>query len=181
MNIKFFLLMLLSSLYWAIPSYGADITHTYSWDSGEGSGVYYRVNNKDSLQNFFAEISHSKDGRQRLYFYKLDLDVFVVPENIKSLQDSNRMLSSFLKIDPTTTTMVFNGQAIKMTLFSEKYYKSQKSYSYFTPETEAGHTYLVNIFKKSNSPIKVEYKDLTLYIPSKGFTKKWNSNGGDAI
>lgn len=180
MNVNYSLLVLLTSLFCVTPSYAADITDTYSWDSGEGSGVYYRVNNKDSLQNFYAEVGHSKDGQQRLYFYELDLDVFIVPDDIKSRQNTSYLMSR-LNSTPTSITMVFNGQAVKMSKFTKTYYETQKNYYYSTPETEKGHAYLVNLFKKAESPIKIEYRDQTFYIPSKGFTKKWNSNGGDAI
>lgn len=180
MNINYSLLVLLTSLFFVTPSYAVDITDTYSWDSGEGSGVYYRVNNKDSLQKFYAQINHSKDGQQRLYFYNLDLDVLVVPEDIESRKKySFPSLSS--NRNPITTTMVFDGQAIKMNRFYEIYYETQKYYSYYTPATEAGHTYLVNLFKKARSPIKIQYNDQTFHIPSKGFTRIWNSSGGDAI
>ncbi len=177
MNIKGVSLILLSSLYCATPGYTANITDTYSWDSGEGSGVYYRENNKASLQNFYAQVNHSKNGKQRLYFYSLDLDVFVVPEDIKIREMMNHLDS----ISNRATIMVFNGQAIKMNIFTETYYKTQKNYYYYTPETEQGHNYVVNLFKKSTSPVKIEFRDKTFYIPSQGFTKTWNSNGGNAI
>lgn len=60
MNINYSLLVLLTSLFFVTPSYAVDITDTYSWDSGEGSGVYYRVNNKDSLQNFMLKLTTLK-------------------------------------------------------------------------------------------------------------------------
>lgn len=187
MNIKKNLLIILTIFCYSIPSYAVNIINTYSWDSDEYSGVNYRVDNKNSTQSFYAQISHSKDGEQRLYFYNIDSDVFVKPEYMKLRSDRENMLSSIrasndMKKRPTTTvTMVFNGQAVKMTQIMESYFETQKTYFYFTADTEKGHNYLINLFKKSKSPIKVEYRDQTFLIPSDGFTKKWNSNGGNAI
>lgn len=185
MKTKYFPLIALTALSYAAPSYAVDVINTYSWDDGDKSGVDYTVSSTDSTRIFYATISHSENGDQRLYFYDIDSDVFVVPEYKRSSKlDSNTsiMLEMMRKPYPiTTVTMVFNGQAIKMTKFTERVSTTDKNYYYFTPETEKGHNHLINLFKKSQSSIKLQYLSETFFIPSKGFTKKWNSTGGDAI
>lgn len=181
MKVKCFLLIILTTLFYAIPSYAVDVIDTYSWDSSKDSGVNYRGYNKDSIKSFYASINHSKDGEQRLYFYDIDSDVFVTPDYLKSSPNMRYLMSATTKSSTDTVTMIFNGQAVKMNKFTEVYYTTQKYYYYFTPETDKGHNYLINIFKKSQSPIKVEYLGEKFLIPSKGFTKKWNNKGGDAI
>lgn len=190
MNIRFFLLIILTSLCYSMPSYAVDVISKSSWDSGEGAGISYKHSN-GTTNMFLGEISHSKDGEQRLYFYSINSDVYVIPEYIKSMSDKHLMdmqIREFQRKErtkynsTTTTTMVFNGQAVKMTSFLETYDKSQKIYFYYTPETEQGHAYLINLFKKSKSPIKiVRSNGETLFFPSDGFTKVWNSNGGNAL
>lgn len=111
-------------------------------------------------------VQHDKYGEQRFY-----IDTFNPSDNAKC--------STYSKTE--ITTMTFNGQAVKMTKFCGKFVDSDVTYYYYTPNTEKGHLFIINLFKTSTAPIELVINGETLYVPVKGFTKVWNSAGGNAI
>lgn len=174
-------MLFLSIVLLAAPSYATTIISVTSWESGEGSAyVFYKKDGSDTKRAFYSSVGHSKEGEQRIYF-NIDNDFST---SINEYANPSSPLYSFHLRNtskPNSKTMVFDGQAVKMVGFSKTYADTYNSYYSYTPETNKGHAYLINLFKKATSPIKVEFDGETIYFPVKGFTKKWNTTGGDAI
>lgn len=174
-------ILFLSMVLLAAPSYATTIVSVTSWDSsGEGAYVFYKKDGSDTDRVFSSEISHSKSGEQRIYFsidnnFRTSINEYA--NSYSPLYSLNLRSTS----KPISKTMVFDGQAVKMSGFSKVYGDTKNSYYSYTPETSKGHAYLINLFKQATSPIKVEFDGETIYLPVKGFTKKWNTTGGDAI
>ena len=121
------------------------------------------------INKFFdAQVSHSLVGHQRLYFQ----DYYY---------NTNKNICKYESSIPSSTTMIFNGQAVKMARWCRKFTVTGQYYYSFTPETDRGYFYVVNLFKTSTSPVKIQFNDDTFYFPVRGFTKAWNSAGGNAI
>lgn len=113
-----------------------------------------------------VSIKHAKNGEQRFY-----IDPYNNGDDAKCNIYST----------PDITAMTFNGQAVKMTRFCNKFSDTNVTYYLYTPSTEKGHSFIINLFKTSTTPVELGFNDDTLYIPVKGFTKVWNSAGGNAI
>lgn len=166
--IKLFVLLPLSS-FLAVPAIATEIEDHGSWaQMGDGSAwVKYNSAYSDESELLEAEINHSRSGEQRLYF--------------SDFSSKGSQICKYQSQIPTNITMSFNGQAVQMSRWCKKYIDSNNYYFDFTPKTERGHSYVVNLFRVSTSPIKIQYDNETLYFPVMGFTKAWNSAGGDAI
>jgi hypothetical protein len=152
-----------------MPSHSTGFQTPFSWsqrDNGSAA-VIYTSDYSDDAKYFESEISHSKSGSQRLYF-----DDYYI---------SNLNTCNYQTTVPDNTTIVFNGQAVKMLRWCKKFGDADKYYYSLTPETDRGHSYVVNLFKVASSSIKIQYNNDTLYFPVTGFTKAWNSAGGNAI
>ena len=166
--IKLLAPLLISGLF-AMPSHATQIEDSLSWaDLDNGSAaIKYSSDYEDETKYFEAEITHSTSGEQRLYF-----------RDHSSLGD---YICSYENSIPESTAMTFNNQAVKMLRWCIKYTDSQSYYLSYTPDTDRGHTYVVNLFKTALLPIKIQYNNETLRFPVTGFTKAWNSGGGNAI
>ena len=174
--------LLVVSFSLAAPSYATIIEDTYPWNSETSSAnVLYKSSGNDSLKSFSLFIDHSKSGEQRLYF-EVDYNFTLVTAPPNETRARVVQLTSVLYPEKRlSTVMVFNGQAIKMGGHSQKYADTRNTYYSYTPETVAGHAYLVNLFKKSKLPIKVDFAGDKLLVPVVGFTKIWNNQGGNAL
>lgn len=111
-------------------------------------------------------VSHSKNGAQRFYISSYNTD-------------SNDRCNTYSR--PDTSTMNFNGQAVKMDRFCIKFADSNNTYYSYTPATDKGHLFVINLFKTSTARIELTFDGDALYVPVQGFTKIWNSAGGNAI
>lgn len=128
--------------------------------------TYRKDYDSDSvIRGISASIDHSKSGKQKIYISPYDLG-------------HNDKCNTYTY---DTTTMTFNGQAIKMDKFCSNFADSNNTYYYYTPSTEKGHQFVVDLFKTSKAPIKLTFNGNTVYMPVKGFTRMWNSAGGNAI
>ena len=150
-------------------SYATEIEDFMSWvQLGNGAAwIKYTSNYGDETKILASEISHSKSGGQRLYFseyYAADINICKYKTTV-----------------PDSTTMIFDGQAVKMSRWCSKFGNSNDYYFSLTPETERGHNYVVNLFKIATSPIEIQFNNEKTYFPVIGFTKAWNSAGGNAI
>ena len=150
-------------------SYATEIEDFMSWAQMANGNAWIKYNNgySDESKILTAEISHSQLGKQRLYFADS------VYEGSSSCKYESIVSSS--------TTMIFNGQAVKMSSWCKKYNDTGNYYYILTPTTEQGHNYVINLFKIAISPINIQYNNETMYFPVIGFTKAWNSAGGNAI
>lgn len=139
-------------------------------DLAEKKNAYVTYKRDYDPYGFYRSISlsveHSINGEQRFY---------ITPY----VTDSNARCNLYTV---GTTTMTFNDQAVKMNRFCNSYAdaKNVTHYSY-SPATERGHQFVVNLFKTSIVPVKLTFDGDTLYVPVEGFTKVWNSAGGNAI
>ena len=77
--------------------------------------------------------------------------------------------------------MTFNAQAVKMNRYCYDYDDVSESYYVYTPATDKGHSYVVNLFKSSSDPVKLIFDGEVLYVPVTGFSEAWNNAGGEAI
>lgn len=179
--------LFLASMVLAAPSYATTIEEVLPWDmESSKASVFYKNDSSENTRLLSTSISHSKDGKQRLYF-EVDYDFTTIITPSVSREESSGSIAMRLYFDsrtvstPSSTIMIFNGQAIKMLGFTKKYSDTNNTYYSYTPETIVGHNYLVNLFKKSASPIEVDFQGDKIYIPVIGFTKIWNNRGGNAI
>lgn len=140
-----------------------------SWiANNDGSaGVVYSNDYSDDIRVLEAEVSHSERGYQRLYFSDFYFD--------------NLNVCTYSTSIPSSTTIIFNQQAVKMLRWCKKFDDTDQYYFLYTPETDQGESHIINLFKRATSPIEIKYNNETLYFPVIGFTKAWNSAGGDAI
>lgn len=151
-------------------SFATTIMKTAPWGSikgGLGAGVYYIPEYGNEPKYFDATVSHSKSGAQRIYFTEL----YAGSANICNYETNYS----------TTITMIFNGQAVKMMRWCKKFKSSNHYYYDYTPATNHGDNYVINLFKKSTAPIKIQIDNDTIFFPVLGFTRVWNSAGGNAI
>lgn len=161
---------LILSLTFSLNSYAATTIVTTPWgqaSGGFGASVTYTSDYGLELRVFEASVSHSKAGEQRLYF--------------SSAYFGDNNVCSYESNYATSTTLVFNGQAVKMSRWCRKFSDANKYYYSYTPETERGHRYVVNLFRTSVSPVSVKLDNDLLSLPAIGFTRIWNSAGGNAI
>ncbi|MEZ9710910.1 hypothetical protein [Vibrio breoganii] len=134
--------------------WGTDNSTLYFWgyDSGEYRGV-----------SIF--IAHSSIGEQRLY-----IEHMVSDENTCTPHS-----------DISTSVVSFNGQPVKFTTFCKQFSDSKKWYQSMTPETENGANFVFNAFKNASATVSVKISAYTFDATAKGFTRAWNSAGGNAL
>lgn len=151
-----------------LPSF-AETIETYDWgtiNGGFGASVQY-TEYSDESKSFDALVGHSASGYQRIYF--------------ANYYDEDRNICSSTTSYPTTATIIFDDQAVKMSRWCKKFDDVDQYYYQYTPETDRGDSYVINLFKRATLPIKIHIDGETLYFPVMGFTKAWNNAGGDAI
>ena len=164
-----FLSPLLISVILIMPSHSTGFQMPFSWterDNGSAA-VIYTSDYDDNPKYFESEIGHSRSGQQSIYFR----NYYVESMNTFSYQNSL----------PNNTTMVFSGQAVKMLSWCKKFADTDHYYLELTPATERGDNYVINLFKIATSSIEIIYDNETINFPVTGFTKAWNSAGGNAI
>lgn len=175
----------LVSLVLVTPSYATTITSVSPWSTETSdSYVFYKSDGSNNKKVFSTSVRHSAEGKQRLYFdfdYNFVLDINPSASIGDKYSAINLYLSSRRVSTPSSTVMIFNRQAIKMSGYAKTYTDTDNTYTSYTPETVAGHNYLINLFKKSTSPIEVEFQGDKIYLPVIGFTKVWNDYGGNAL
>ena len=152
-----------------IPSHATETQMLFSWlDADDNSAfVGYKSDNNTESKFLEANISHSESGEQKLYF--------------RDLSSTGNRLCQQESTVPDVTTMKFNGQAVKMSRWCKQYSYSSNYYIYLTPTTEIGHQYVVDLFKKSLTPINIQFNSESISFPVTGFTNAWENAGGDAI
>ncbi|SJM71789.1 hypothetical protein [Psychrobacter piechaudii] len=170
MKVIKYIFALVISLSFSLNSYATTTLITLPWgeaSGGFGTSIMYNSDYDSNLKIFDAVVAHSKAGEQRLYFSS----AYLGDNNVCSYETSY----------PTSTTLVFNGQAVKMSSWCRKFGDANKYFYSYTPETERGHRYVVNLFRTSVSPVSVKLDNDLLSLPAIGFTRIWNSAGGNAI
>lgn len=168
MKINKLLGFLALTLFVVNPSQAARSILVINWGAttSDSSSVHYARNSYDKeIRKIETLVSHSDTGNLRFYIYLENREGNICDDYLP----------------PTTDTVVFNHQAVKMVRFCNKYHGENQTYYSYTPYTDEGHKYVVNLFKKSTKPVEVTVNGDTIDIPVIGFTKIWNSFGGDAI
>ena len=129
--------------------------------------VEYISSSEDDGKFFEMSVSHSDAGEQRIYFM--------------NHYSSDKNICSYKNIVPQSSTMIFNGQAVKMSRWCEQFSNTKKYYYMYTPQTQKGEDYIFNLFRTAVTPVQVQLNSDKLPLPVIGFTKAWNTAGGDAI
>ena len=156
----------------SVSASATEILFSTGWEETHYEGskevyAYYLPNYDEDNKMFEMSISHSSAGEQRIYFasyYHIDKNV-----------------CSYPSVTPQESTMIFNGQAVKMLRWCKKDSNIQKYYYSYTPETLKGHAYVLNLFRTATTPVQIQFDSDILPLPVIGFTKAWNTAGGDAI
>lgn len=125
------------------------------------------INSNTELDRVLVvHISHSVSGKQKIYIK----DQYVGKHDSCDTSENG-----------TFVVAKFDNQPVKMILYCETFTNVNIKYAYATPETNKGLQYVVNLFKKKSGSVNVEFHGLNGQISAKGFTKAWNSAGGNAI
>ena len=162
-SIKSLVPLLLGS-FLVMPSYADTDRLRFKWGVPSDNSAAIQ----SDFDIFSSSVNHSKTGNQRIYF-----DHFYT--------NGDKNICSYENRYPDSSTMVFAGQAVKMLRWCKKALDKNRYYYNYTPETDRGHSYVVNLFKVATSPIEIQHNNETLLFPVIGFTKVWNSAGGNAI
>ena len=129
--------------------------------------VKYISDNEEEYKFFQMVITHSNAGEQRLYF--------------ANYYSSDKNICSYTNTVPQHSTMIFNGQAVKMSRWCQKSSSTGENYYMYTTQTQKGENYVFNLFRTSTTPVQVQFESDSIPLPVIGFTKAWNTAGGDAI
>lgn len=154
------------------PSYSAekDIWKSFNWtETGdlETLVTYENTNIYNSKQFFLAEIDFGKDGVKRVYF------THFYRANLSSCEQKRHATNTVIKV---------NNQAIKAIYYCNPFNDNkEKHYLSLTAKTDAGQNFIVNAFKQAKSHIIFEFGNMKIFFPATGFSKSWNSSGGNAI
>ncbi|MEH0673140.1 hypothetical protein [Vibrio owensii] len=127
-------------------------------DSNRDSALFGLKSDKtsDNWDTIFeARIGTSKSGQQRIY-----VTTAVTCKDREASYDN--------------VTIKTNEQNVRYSKYCDG------SYIYLTPLSKAGDNFLVDQFKKKNS-VAFEFSDIRVVFDATGFTKVWNSFGGDAL
>lgn len=165
------LCLLAIGLFLSIYSQATIHVGTLDWGNTvekDGAYISYRkdYDPEISIRSINLSIGHSINGEQRFY-----IDSFNTQLNAKCN----------IRLSPEVITMIFNGQAVKMARSCNSFFDADNTYYSYTPATEKGHSFVVNLFKTSTYPIELIFDGDNLRIPVQGFIKVWNSAGGNAI
>ena len=105
---------------------------------------------------WFANISSSKSGQQRLYI------------------STPRKCDEANSTDMNSTTVNVNGQNVRFL-----HYCSSGNI-YMTTATEAGDEYVISEFRKKDT-VRFGFAEYPVIFDATGFTRQWNNFGGDAL
>ena len=127
-------------------------------DTEDNSSIVGFKSSKDS-ENwdaiYSAIISANKNGEQKIYVYLASV-----------CSDSKKNMGKI---------------SVKTNAQNVMYYRFCNGKNiYITPVSKAGDNFLVNEFKNRNN-VKFEFSDTTILFDASGFTRRWNSFGGDAL
>lgn len=153
--------------------------HYHDWgkavekNTAESIGSYSNQEGKISSLTLVAKISLSKDNKQRIYFNVADAYDGVTMDSCHKSEftflENNYIKKGVWKID---------GRNVEMLLHCDG---TDSSTLYATPANEQGAQYTVERFKKSRKTVLISDGHFEVKMSAMGFTKTWNSFGGDAL
>ncbi|CAM3718968.1 hypothetical protein [Pseudoalteromonas maricaloris] len=127
-------------------------------DTGNGQsiiGFKTEKSNENWGPVFAASIALSKNGNQRIYIY-----------TARTCNNTQKRYEDII--------LKTNEKNVRYSKYCDG------SIEYLTPRTTAGDNFLESEFKKKNVVV-IEFSDIKLVFDARGFTKAWNSKGGDAL
>ncbi|MGF1704134.1 hypothetical protein L4D09_28000 [Photobacterium makurazakiensis] len=142
-------------------------THTASWaEDNPLSTLTFKIKGEDlsTTTAIGAEITHSNQGTQRLYLN------FVKMNEADSCDPDNT---------PNKVTVRVNSQPISM--YQTCHLEKGMSLLQTTALSDKGIEFIINAFRNSSDTVRIEYGAFEANLPAIGFTKAWNSAGGDAL
>jgi hypothetical protein len=116
-------------------------------------------------KSYVGDISHSTGGEKKLFI--------MITNPKETLCDPLTFRSASIA--------KFQGQAVKVDAFCNKYTDHFMHYITFTAASDAGKRYVYELFSRSAIPIKIEFQGDVFEISSEGFTAEWDKVGGDAL
>jgi hypothetical protein len=135
-------------------------SNAYTFEVVEANGKIERSGNW-----YIAKIGHGEGGQKAIYFsVSNNIDETCNPSTFKS--------SNIAKLQ---------GQAVKVFSWCRQFSDLPTHYIEFTSETPAGDEYVINLFKNSLEPIKIEFANKSFSISPIGFQAEWEKAGGDAL
>ncbi|PSW14389.1 hypothetical protein C9J01_08095 [Photobacterium rosenbergii] len=142
-------------------------TRTVTWtEENPLSTLTFMMKGEDieTIKVVGAEISHSKQGTQRLYLS------FIEIANDNSCDPQNT---------PDNVVVRVNGQPINMHQACEL--ADGMALIQTTALSDKGVEFMMNAFSNSPDTVQVEYRSFKADVSAVGFTKSWNQSGGDAL
>lgn len=118
-------------------------------------------------QQWSAKIRHAKNSTQRMFFfYERTGNSPCNPSTIKK-----------------NAIWKFNGQPVQIFQWCKKYADTERYYVYATSATDKGDKFIVSTFKAKSFVYIEPSSDFNwkVNLSAKGFSKAWNSYGGDAL
>lgn len=142
--------------------------HTKEWNDeySRGTAHTHYVRTDFTSVRLFSKIGVTQGGTFRLYFDFRD--------------DTDKKGCDFHGQKPRSSIWKFNEQQVRMDVMCNK---AESGYGdeYATPSSEAGHEFVVNLFKKSISDIVVEAYGYEFPVSAIGFSKLWGATGESKV
>ncbi|WP_425636151.1 hypothetical protein [Vibrio owensii] len=136
---------------------------------------------------YMIELGVDGNGQQRLYFKSFKTKSHQTEQASNAFARMSHFAVRKYEASCDTTkdnlknsVVSVNGQNVKITTFCEPY-EGGTLYS-FTPTTKAGHDFVFNALTRGKNVLIGHWSDRGLVdISAIGFTKAWNSYGGNAL
>ena len=161
-------------------SYGDGTAHNQWSESTRSvtSSVHEEIDKGGLLHLLSLRISHSSDGRQRIYFQRFSRE-FVFNNKTDSVDE--RDLDTCNSADFRSVKIIKIGnQAIKAFAWCNKIKELDANSLMMTAETELGHRFILDSLYPGLFNINVEVDGISFSVPSAGFSKAWRASGGNA-
>ncbi|QLE85330.1 hypothetical protein FLM48_09680 [Shewanella sp. Scap07] len=128
----------------------------------------------DTRQTAKMQIMSSAEGWASVYFSWQNLEEGMETCSPRDEEwDANGYRETVYKI---------NGQNVKMRERCTKYTDTNSHYKMSWAITDNGHSFIVNTFKNAKDSVHVKFSDGgAVNFSAKGFSREWNSFGGNAI
>ena len=146
-------------------------SRTASWGEISRYNAFVLTNDEEhSAVSWFlmASIGHSVNGKKRIYIF---LRKYISEKPVSFCEDKEPIIAKI------------NNQPIRFNVFCMDYEENGEKHKemYLTPLSINGDEYLYNSFRKSRDHVVFELWGIYTPISSVGFSKAWESFGGDAL
>lgn len=165
----------------ACASYGNGITHN-QWNESTRSvtsSVHEEFEQRDLLHLLSLRITHSSDGRQRIYFQRFSRE-FVFNNKTENIDERDLDTCNPANFNSVKVIKIGN-QAIKVFAWCNKIKNLDANSLIMTAKTEPGHRFILDSLYPSLFNVSVEVDGISFSVPSAGFNKAWRASGGNAL